>query len=42
MADEKLQLLNKLLVGIKTGLEALTTKMFLGKGWCCYGWFANW
>ena len=35
MADEKLQLLNKLLVGIKTGLEALTTKMFLGKGWYC-------
>ena len=30
-ADEKLQLLNKLLVGIKSGLEVITHKLYAGK-----------
>ena len=30
-AEEKLQLLNKLLQGIKTGLESVTIKLFAGK-----------
>merc|ERR1711936_699360 len=30
-ADEKLQLLNKLLVGIKSGLETVTTKLYAGE-----------
>ena len=29
-AEEKLQLLNKLLQGIKTGLESVTIKLFAG------------
>ena len=29
-ADEKLQLLNKLLVGIKSGLEIITQKLYAG------------
>jgi hypothetical protein len=30
-AEEKLQLLNKLLHGIKTGLEKLTAKLYVGE-----------
>ena len=34
-ADEKLQLLNKLLVGIKSGLETVTTKLYAGDAQGC-------
>ena len=33
-ADEKLQLLNKLLVGIKSGLETITHKLYAGDVIC--------